>query len=120
MTTEPFLQQSSVFRFFPSEHQDRVRSLFRKMQYDFGDVIVRQGDPADAFYILVAGRARVIKTTKTGEEIALNVLRPGSEFGESALLSAEPRTATVRCSSIVEAVRLSRDDFTSLIEQYPE
>jgi ATP-binding cassette subfamily B protein len=120
MNIEPFLQQSSVFRFFPPEHQDRVRSLFRKVQYDFGEVIVRQGDPADAFYILVAGRARVIKTTARGEEIALNVLRPGSEFGESALLSAAPRTATVRCSSIVEALRLARDDFSALIAQYPE
>jgi len=120
MNIEPFLQQSSVFRFFPREHQDRVRSLFRKMQYDFGEVIVRQGDPADAFYILTAGRARVIKTTKTGEEIALNVLRPGSEFGEAALLSTEPRTATVRCSSIVEALRLTRADFDTLITQYPE
>jgi len=120
MNIEPFLQQSSVFRFFPPEHQERVRSLFRKVQYDFGEVIVRQGDPADAFYILVAGRARVIKTTARGEEIALNVLRPGSEFGESALLSAAPRTATVRCSSIVEALRLARDDFSALIAQYPE
>jgi HlyB family type I secretion system ABC transporter len=120
MSAEPFLSQSSVFRFFPPEHQDRVRSLFRKVQYDFGEVIVKQGDPADAFFILVSGRARVIKTTARGEEIPLNVLRPGSEFGESALLSTEPRTATVRCSSIVEALRLARADFLDLIAEFPE
>ncbi len=120
MSTEPFLSQSSLFRFFPPEHQERVRGLFHKVQYDFGDVIVRQGDPADAFYILTAGRARVIKTTERGDEIALNVLRPGSEFGESALLTKEVRTASVRCSSLVEALRLSRDDFDRLITQYPE
>ncbi|MGZ8851304.1 MAG: cyclic nucleotide-binding domain-containing protein, partial [Thermoanaerobaculia bacterium] len=120
MSNEPFLQQSSLFRFFPPEHQERVRSLFRKVHYDFGDAIVRQGDPADAFYVLMSGRARVIKTTARGEEIALNVLRPGNEFGESALLTHEPRTATVRCSSIVEALRLSRDDFASLIAEFPE
>ncbi len=120
MNTEPFLQQSSVFRFFPQEHQERVRSLFRKVQYDFGDLIVRQGDPADAFYILMTGRARVIKTTARGDEIALNVLRPGSEFGESALLSLEPRSASVRCSSIVEVLRLARDDFAGLIAEFPE
>ncbi|HET7707612.1 MAG TPA: peptidase domain-containing ABC transporter [Thermoanaerobaculia bacterium] len=120
MTAEPFLQQSSVFRFFPPEHRDRVRSLFRKVRYDFGDVIVRQGDPADAFYVLTAGRARVIKTSAEGDEIPLSVLRPGSEFGESALLSAEPRTATVRCSSIVEALQLMREDFAKLIAEFPE
>ncbi len=120
MSTEPFLSQSSVFRFFPPEHQARVRSLFRKVRYDFGDVIVRQGEEADSFYILVAGRARVIKTTERGDEIALNVLRPGSEFGESALLSKVPRTASVRCSSIVEALRLSHEDFDALIAEFPE
>ena len=120
MSAEPFLNQASIFRFFPPEHQDRVRSLFRKVQYDFGDVIVRQGDPADAFYILVTGRARVVKTSARGEEIPLNVLRPGSEFGESALLSGEPRTATVRCSSIVETLRLAREDFASLIAEFPQ
>lgn len=120
MSTQPFLSQSSLFRFFPQEHQERVRGLFHKVQYDFGDVIVRQGDPADAFYILTAGRARVIRTTERGEEIALNVLRPGSEFGESALLAKETRTASVRCSSLVEALRLAREDFDRLIVQYPE
>ncbi len=120
MIAEPFPKQASLFRFLPPEHQDRVRSLFRTVQYDFGESIVRQGDPADAFYILVSGRARVVRTTARGDEIPLNVLRPGSEFGESALLSAEPRTATVRCSSIVEALRLSRDDFTALITEFPE
>ncbi|MGZ8867226.1 MAG: peptidase domain-containing ABC transporter [Thermoanaerobaculia bacterium] len=120
MTAEPFLQQSSVFRFFPAEHRDRVRSLFRKVRYDFGDVIVRQGEPADAFYVLTAGRARVIKTSADGDEIPLSVLRPGSEFGESALLSAEPRSATVRCSSIVEALQLMREDFAKLIAEFPE
>ena len=120
MTVEPFLQQSSVFRFFPPEHQERVRALFRKVQYDFGESIVRQGDPADAFYVLLSGRARVIKTTARGEEIVLNTLRPGSEFGEAALLSPAPRTATVRCSSIVEALRLGRDDFATLIDEFPE
>lgn len=120
MSAEPFLSQSSLFRFLPPEHQERVRSKFRRVRYDFGDLIVRQGDAADAFYILVAGRARVIKTTSRGDEIALNVLRPGSEFGESALLSREPRTASVRCSSVVEALRLSEEDFDGLIAEFPE
>lgn len=120
MSVEPFLQQSSVFRFLPPQHQERVRALFRKVQYDFGEAIVRQGEPADAFYVLLAGRARVIKTTARGEEIVLNTLRPGSEFGEAALLSPGPRAATVRCSSLVEALRLGRDDFATLIGEFPE
>ncbi|MEO8216420.1 MAG: peptidase domain-containing ABC transporter [Acidobacteriota bacterium] len=117
---EPFLRQASMFRFLPPEQQLRVRSLCRPVSYDFGDTILRQGDPADAFYILTAGRARVVKVTANGDEISLNMLRPGDEFGESALLTGQSRSATVRCSSAVDALRLGRADFLLLLDEFPE
>lgn len=117
---EPFLRQSSIFRFLPPEHQARLRSICREVRYDFGETIMRQGEPADAFYILTAGRARVVKVAQSGEEIALKMLRPGDEFGESALLTGQSRSATVRCSSMVDALRLGRDDFLGLLTEFPE
>jgi CRP-like cAMP-binding protein len=43
---------------------------------EFGDVIVSQGEAADTFYVLISGRARVIKKTEQGQELPLNLLRP--------------------------------------------
>ncbi len=67
--------------------------------YEFGDVIVRQDDPADSFYILTRGRARALKIKPDGEEIPLGVLKPGDSFGEAALAEGGTRNATVRCST---------------------
>ena len=74
------------FAFFRTNHFEKVRKLMREERYEFGDVIVREGDEADAYYVLTFGRVRVLKTRENGEEVALATLRPGDEFGEAALL----------------------------------
>ena len=95
------LRRWPFFRLVPEKHLGRVRALAQQERYEFGDVIVRQGDEVDAFYLLTLGRARVVKETDRGKEIALAALRPGDVFGEAALLSGGARTATVRCSTAV-------------------
>jgi len=116
---EEYLRGASFLQFLPQDAYERVRARFRESQYGFGDTIVRQGDNADAFYVLVAGRARVLRTNAEGHEVSLNTLRPGDVFGETALLSEEPRNATVRCSSSVEVLRLGRADLLELVSEQP-
>lgn len=82
---EDVARRSPSFRFLPAEHFDKVRNLLHEERYEFGDVIVREGDEADAYYVLITGRVRVLKTRGNGEEVALATLRPGDEFGEAAL-----------------------------------
>ena len=55
------LRRSLLFQFLPDEYFDKIVPLLQEEDYEFGDIIVRQGDPADAFYVLVSGRARVLK-----------------------------------------------------------
>ncbi|MBV9008621.1 MAG: peptidase domain-containing ABC transporter [Verrucomicrobia bacterium] len=115
------LRRSEMFRFLPDDMFDKITPLLREEQYDFGDLIVKQGEPANAFYILTSGRARVVKTgANNGDEIVLASLRPGDAFGEAALSDGGTRTATVRCSTSTEVLRLDRDDFLALTESVPE
>ncbi|HUE41051.1 MAG TPA: peptidase domain-containing ABC transporter [Chthoniobacterales bacterium] len=114
------VRRSSAFRFLSDEHFAAIESLLQEEHYDFGDTIVRQDDPADAFYILTNGRARAIKAKPDGEEIPLGVLKPGDSFGEAALAEGGRRTATVRCSTSVDVLRIDRNDFLSLVAQAPE
>ncbi len=117
---EDVLRRTSLVRFVPPEHYERLRDCFSEVSFDFGDVIVRQGEEADAFFVLVTGRARVLKESANGEETALNRLVPGDEFGEGARLAGGPRIATVRASTTVEALRMERADFLALVEEFPE
>jgi len=65
---------------------------------EVGNVIVGEGEDADAFYVLVSGTARVVKQAGTAEEGPLSLLRRGDSFGEMGLLDESTRVATVRAS----------------------
>jgi ATP-binding cassette subfamily B protein len=109
-----------LLEFLPPAVRAEVARRFVRASYPFGAVIVREGDPADALYVLVSGRARVVKRGDTGEEVPLNVIRAGDAFGEMALLEQTNRMATVRASSDVDALRLDRSAFESLLAAAPD
>src|SRR5207248_1755707 len=115
------LRRSELFQFLPDDHFEKLQALLQEERYDFGELIVKQGEPATAFYVLISGRARAVKTgANNGEEIVLGSLRPGDSFGEAALIERGTRSATVRCSTSVEVLRLDRSDFLALAENVPE
>src|SRR5215212_15844 len=93
---------------------------FVPVSFPFGGVIVSEGEPTDALFVLVSGRARAIKRSENGDEIPLNILRAGDSFGETELVSGEPHPATIRTSSDVIALRLDRTTFRGLIDRNPD
>jgi len=114
------LRRSSVFRFVSDDHFAAIEPLLQEEHYEFGDVIVKQGDPANSFFVLTRGRARAIKIKADGEEVPLGVLKPGDSFGEAALSEGGTRNATVRCSTAVDVLRIDRDDFLELVDRVPK
>ena len=82
-------------------------------------VIVQQGDPGDRFYILARGTAEVIRT-ENGNTVQVAKLQDGDYFGEAALLSHQPRNATVRTLTPCVCLSLSRDLFDRLLAREPE
>lgn len=109
-----------AFAILPEEVRTLVAESFEPVSFPFGAVIVREGDEADAFYVLAAGSARVVKQGDHGEEVPLNVLHRGDSFGEMALLEETVRLATVRASSAVQALRLGKSVFTALTRSHPQ
>jgi HlyB family type I secretion system ABC transporter len=114
------LHDLPLLKFLPPDVRQQVVDSFVRASFNFGDAIVREGEDADAFYVLVSGRARVVKAGRGGEEVSLNVLRPGDSFGEMALLGRTKRAATVRASGDVEVFRLDRSVFDSLVGRNPD
>jgi len=89
------------------------------MRFSSGDTIFRQGDPADFVYVIAKGEVEVTRE-EAGEVKALARLSQGHYFGEMALLSDVPRTATVRAVTDVEVLTWSRADFTTLYAYLPD
>ena len=112
------LYNQPIFALLPEDVKQIVINSFVQVSYPFGKIIVKEGEIADAFYILASGRARVVKMDNNGEEISLYLLRAGDTFGEMGLLSRteQKRTATVRASSDIITYRLDSSIFKALIQ----
>jgi ATP-binding cassette subfamily B protein len=117
---EGALDDLPILRLLPDAARALVVHSFVPASFPFGSVIVREGEVADAFYVLVSGRARALKQDEHGEEVSLGFLQAGDSFGEMALLDGAPRSATVRASSDVVAMRLDRSVFEALLRVHPE
>jgi CRP-like cAMP-binding protein len=100
-----------MFRSCPEEVLNHIADLASARTADEGEDIIRQGDLADEFFIIVSGSADV---SRDGETIAS--LEPGDYFGELALFDRALRNATVTATSPVELVTFSRDAFEDLLD----
>ncbi len=92
-------------------------SRARHDEFAPGALIVREGDVADAFYIVTSGSVDVVIRHPGGQEIVVNRLGRGEFFGEIALLRGGARTATVRAGADgpVELMALDRQTFDQLV-----
>jgi len=84
-----------------------------------GQVICTQGEPADSFYLVRLGFVKVSQQ-HPGGDLVLAYLARGSYFGEMALLTGTPRTATCSALDHVEVVRVSGEDFQLMLDRFPE
>jgi predicted acylesterase/phospholipase RssA/CRP-like cAMP-binding protein len=83
-----------------------------------GETLFRQGDEADAAFIVISGRLR-ISITEQGEERVINEIGRGEPLGELALLSRGRRSATVTAARDTDLARIGQEAFDQLIERYP-
>ncbi len=108
--------QSRAFMSIPPAN---IQQMFMKLQevaVQAGDVIVEQGKEGDYYYIISQGRCKVTRKAPNGQELPLAELIDGDAFGEEALLSDEPRNATVTMVTDGSLMRLSKQDFEALLK----
>ena len=84
-----------------------------------GDVVIRQGDPADRFYVIETGRFSVTQTSPDGTTAVLRELGPDDVFGELGLLAEAPRSANVTATTSGLLLALDGADFVALIGRGP-
>src|SRR5215212_12043316 len=105
------LPEIPIFALMPPDVRTLVVASLEPVSCKFGEVIVHEGDDADAFYVIVSGSARALKHADNGDEVPLDVLRTGDSFGFVELIEETPRVATVRASEELHALRLDRAVF---------
>lgn len=90
-------------------------------KYKKGDVIIREGESGDLFYILYSGSVQVLRNTPAGDTMALANLDSDQNvfFGEAALIGRDKRSATVKAITEVSTIALSGKKFYELCKKEP-
>jgi len=110
--------RSSTFRNLPAANLEELLHRMEPIFVPAGQVVIRQGDPGDYFYMIDEGVALVTHNPDNDEDcIEIAELGEGTTFGEAALLSDNPRNATVSMMTDSILLRLSREDFRKLLSQ---
>jgi len=98
----------------PGEVLDDLAAAAESVAFGRGELLVRQGEAGDAFYVLVTGTVIVEVEDERGARRTVATLGPADGFGEVALLEDRPRSASVRGRESGTALRLPRDRFAAL------
>jgi CRP-like cAMP-binding protein len=108
-----------LFGDLPPEEVRRVLTMARRRTFGRGEVVFHEGDPADSLHLIEKGRFAVRVTTPLGETATLAIRGPGEAFGELALVSEAPRSATVAALEPAETHSLYRREFDQLRREHP-
>jgi putative ABC transport system ATP-binding protein len=111
-----FLRQFPLFADLQTSTLTEVADKMQVEQAVAGDVVIRQGDPGELFYLIRSGKVDVIVSDR-GEERTVAHLTEGQYFGEAALLRDEPRNATIVAREESVFYTLGKDDFKDVLKR---
>ncbi len=113
-----FLEQVELFRGLTSSEKALISAGMEAQSFGSSEAIIRQGDPGDSMFFIREGSVRVL--LRTGDQVhQVTTLGEGDYFGEMALLTGEPRTATIIADSDVDTYVLRKQALREVLIQAP-
>ncbi len=109
------LKRAPLFAKLPKKHLTEIAALADEIDLPEGKELTKEGAPGREFFVLIEGSADV---RRNGRKV--NTMRAGDFFGEIALISGSPRTATVTATEPVRTLVLTQRDFRTLLRNEPE
>lgn len=109
------LQNVDVFAGVPTEQLGHMAAIAEVVSALEGDVIYREGDESNAFYVVVDGSVRLHRDEET-----ITTASRSDAFGTWAVLDAEPRVTTATVTVDARLLRIDRDDFLELLADHSE
>src|SRR6185369_17672594 len=103
------IQKISIFSSLTREDIAKVLGRLEEVSYRAGTTIIKQGDEGDAFFLIHSGAVEVVLEGTGGRRETLAVLGEQEAFGEMALFSGDPRSATIVAVKDTTVWRLSRE-----------
>jgi CRP-like cAMP-binding protein len=114
-----FLQGASVFGAVPAREIAALAAVAREERYAARDDIFREGDPAGWFCVVRSGRVKILRQTRGGREIVLELLGPGEPFGGVAVIERRPYPASAQAMEASTILKIPQEPMVMLAERHP-
>lgn len=120
MTAEiEFLNTISYFQGLREQDLNQIKTVLFERKFGRGDIVIYEGDTADAIYLLYSGTIKIFKTSVEGKEQILNIVRPGDSFNDVPVFDDEINPASAQAMSDVILYELSKNELIELIQDNP-
>jgi CRP-like cAMP-binding protein len=113
------IKQVPIFRMLGKESIDFIIERLKFKSYESEETICKIGDPGDTMFIIIGGGVKICIYSQDDEEQVVANLGPGDYVGEMALLTGEPRSASVITTEPSEMFLLHKNDFDVILEKFP-
>src|SRR6266851_589159 len=109
------LHSMDIFADLPDVDLSKIARLLKEHKVRENELVFAQGDPGDSLYVVLQGRVRIATSDSFGRERVLAFYGPGEFFGDMAVLTGAPRSATATASTDLRLLQLRKDDFDTLL-----
>src|SRR5579884_2194664 len=120
MRVTDLLRTMDIFEALPAEELERIAQLMRERRLAEGEVLCQQGEAGDALFIVTGGRIRLSTVDPSGNEKVLTYFTDGQFFGEMALLTGAPRSATATAETDSQVLVLHKEAFDNLLRAHAQ
>ena len=114
------LRKVGLFSNLVPAHLLLIADIVEEVEFPPGTKICADGDKADRFFFVIAGKVRISKAIPGMGEEALAILEPGDYFGEMALIDESPRSADAFANTTVKLGAISKEKFDDLLFMHKE
>jgi CRP-like cAMP-binding protein len=114
-----FLGGTSVFAGIPARELESLARVAREESHRARAVIFMEGDPARWFYLVRSGHVKIVRHSKTGKDVVLDLLGPGEVVGGVAVIEKRPYPASAQATEPTVMVRIPADPMIALAARHP-
>lgn len=113
------LKKIPFFSNLPVAALDALADKAKPVKFEKGNTIISEGEQTHSLYIVVTGKVKILTNYGEDKNVDLVILEPGHYFGEMALLTNDPRGATVTAMSTTTCAVISKADFNTWLNAHP-
>ena len=112
-----FLHENPYFSNLSDEDLQTMQGFFFEKEFERGDIIAFEGEPAEALYLVFAGAVKILKTSPDGKEQILSIVRPGETFNDVPIFDGAPIPCSAQAMGPVTVYEIEKHDFENILRR---